>query len=755
MSLSKDSLFRGEWIFAKEYDYGEGDANYYQNDHNTILKKEFTVDNFEKASIYVASLGYYIVTLNGHRVGEDELNSDWTNYQKIVYYDEYDISNYLNDGINYLEIELGNGMYNPSPLKLFGKYNLREKLAEVGTPKVICDIAVDDKIILSSDKSWNWVNGNLLFNNLYLGETADLTYHDEELKPVLTVADRRNYLPSFIPKTKQCNRVSEYTFMENDEGIQIDFHEMISGYINIKFKAKKGDEVVITYSEYQVDGKLEFESSYAGSVGMVIENHHVTGGPGAPEKAIQTDRIICQEGVNEFINKFTYHSFRYALIKGITKEDLVDVEAIYVHTDLEFTGRVDCDNEFYNELYDAAIRTKLNNIHGVFEDCARERLAYGGDIVALAQSNLFVFDVKTMYQKTIVDFRIEQTENGGVPETAPFMGIGSNGTAYGEGPLLWQFVYPFLVVKNYQYYGDLEAVKTEYPYVKKLVDYLLTFDLATLANHCLGDHGSILTAGNFKTSTPDKVFTGYCTILLFVEYLLKIQGYLACQEDKYLDKYNEIKAEITANFQNDDMSFGDKTHTGYAFAIESGLGDTKLLVKQLANRIAADDYVLNSGIFGMSFIYDALNKYHYDDIIDAWLNKEEQPSFKFMLAKGSKILEEQFFNKYSSYNHAMFSSYVQWYYQGLAGIRVEDDAIGSNKLSFSPYFSKNMNKFNCSYQSNQGAIEVSWYRANDKVTYELELPEGLKDYQISFADNYEVLSESQNENHYTFEIKEN
>lgn len=753
MVLSKDNLFRGSWIYGNDFDYGLDDAGYYQNNHNTVLKKEFEVESFKEANFYIAALGYYILKINGKRVGDYELNSDWTDYQKIVYYDQYDISSYLKDGTNYLEIELGNGMYNPSPLKLFGKYNLREKLAEVGTPKIICDVEIDGEIFISSDDSWQYVSGNILFNNLYLGETVDFNYNDPIKKDVKAICDNRNYQPSFIPKVRRTRAVKGYDLAETANGLLVDFNEMISGFIKISFNSAKGNEVKIKYSEFKNGDELEYESSYAGSVGMVIEGHNITGGPGAPEKGIQTDLIIANEGVNEFENKFTYHSFRYALIEGLVAEDIIAMEAIYVHTDLEYTGKVKSDSEFYNDLYDAAIRTKLNNVHSVFEDCARERLAYGGDIVALAVSNLYAFDVEAMFKKTIIDYRVEQTENGGLPETAPFMGIGSNGTAYGEGPLLWQFVYPYLIVKNYQFYGDIETVSSEYPYCKKLVDYLLSFDLDELATHCLGDHGSVLTAGSFKTSTPDKLFTGYCSILMFVEYLIKMQNVLAIDSHEYQVKYDGIKDAITAKFENSDGSFGDATQTAYAFAIEAKLGETENLVRQLVAKIEADDHVINAGIFGMAFIYDVLNRNQYDEVIEKWLNRVEAPSFKNMLAKGSKVLEEQFFNKYSSYNHAMFSSYVQWYYQGLGGIRVDEDAVGCDSMSICPYFSKLVNEYECAFESRKGTVKVAWQRTGDNVECTIDLPVGLRECRIDISSRYVIIEENHSTDTHTYVVK--
>ena len=124
MVLNKDTLFRGKWIYGEDFDYGQEDAGYYQNHHNTILIKEFEIANFNCAKLYIAALGYYIVKINGIRVGDFELNSDWTNYSKVVYYDEYDIANHLKPGTNCLEIELGNGMYNPAPLRLFWKITI-------------------------------------------------------------------------------------------------------------------------------------------------------------------------------------------------------------------------------------------------------------------------------------------------------------------------------------------------------------------------------------------------------------------------------------------------------------------------------------------------------------------------------------------------------------------------------------------------------------------------------------------------------
>lgn len=164
-------LFNGQWIQGAYHDYGNEDELYYLDHPNPILYKSFNIEKVGKENLFrIAVLGYYVLYVNGKRVSKAELNNDWTNFTKCVYYDEYNLNDYLIDGENIIEIELGNGMYNPSPLKLFGKYNLRQRLAEVGEPKAICDLYIDQDVVLSSDASWNYRFGNYLFNNLYLGE---------------------------------------------------------------------------------------------------------------------------------------------------------------------------------------------------------------------------------------------------------------------------------------------------------------------------------------------------------------------------------------------------------------------------------------------------------------------------------------------------------------------------------------------------------------------------------------------------------
>ncbi|MEG0366633.1 MAG: family 78 glycoside hydrolase catalytic domain [Coprobacillus sp.] len=734
-NIYRNWSFQGKWIRGVDENYDN--QNYYADHPHTILRKEFDVVDNKEVTLCIACLGYYIVYINNKRVLDYELNSDWTVYSKRVYYDVLDISSYVQTGKNEIKVELGNGMYNPSPLRLFGKYNLREKLSEVGQPMFICDLIKNQEIILKSDQTWDVYHGNILFNNLYLGEKVNLNLEEFYVSNATSIDMDKYMVLSEIPKIR---RKQEVVYKKKIGNQIYDFEEMISGMINIKFHAEKGQIVTIRYSECIDGDTLNFTSSLAGSVGQKINDFVIKSGKGCPKKAIQTDTIICKDGLNVFTNKFTYHSFRYLDIQGIDHQDIEYLSANYVHTDLNQIGIIHTDNEFYNELYDSAMRTKLNNVHSVFEDCARERLGYGGDIVALATSNLYTFDLEKLYKKVIIDFRLEQTPAGGIVETAPYIGIQTNGTADKEGPILWQLVYPYLLYKHYQYYGDIELLKEEYPYVKKHLDYLLDYPLEKLVNCCIGDHGSILISGQFKKDTPDKLFLGYCTILLLLRYNISVFKTLNKDICHYQKEYDRIKQLTISRFLNNDGTFGEKTQSGYAFAVELELINPKELCQKFVNKIIDDNYTFNTGIFGMMLSYEVLNRYNYNEVIEQWLNKEDIPSYKAMLAGGNKALAELFIGKHLSYNHAMFASYQQWYYQGLAGIQIKEDAVGFNKVLLCPYFSKKVNQFECQIQTKQGLLASSWIRVNNEIIWTIEYPT-LMDIEIGLNNQYQKIEQ--------------
>lgn len=720
------NLFTGLWLTQLKSNYDQNDKNYYIQSSSIVYEKKFILSKVTRMKARICCLGYYIIKVNNHLITKDVLNNDWTCYSKRKYYEEYDISDYINIGQNIITVELGNGMYNPAPLRFFGKHNFREHL-DVGEPKFILNIICENHILVKTDKTWKAYTGNLKFNNIYLGEISDAKFAGKEVKYKLqkiSQNDRNSFMKSFIPKCKEFTAVLPKQIHElTHDKLLVDFGQIISGFIKLKVNLQAPKEIKLTYCESKDDnGNLDFTSSYAGGIGRT----GVFGGPGSPRKALEIDKIFAPIGESLFKNKFTFHSFRYVIIQGIDNSNISLIQAIPVHTDLKQIGKVDIQNDFLTQLFNAGLRTRLNNIHSVFEDCARERLQYGGDIVALSTSMFYTFDLSQFNKKVIDDFILSQTRKGGIPETAPYVGIHTQGTDEKEGPLLWQLVLPYLTYRYYQFYGDIDFIKYVYKYIKKQYDYFKTWQLNDLAQHCIGDHGSPTITGEFY-STPDKLFIGYCTILLFNEINLKLAKIINQDTSMLENDNNKIRQEIHQLFANDDGSFGDKTETSSIFALILHLGNTEKLKNRIVNNIKSNNYTLSSGIFGQSLLYTELHQLGCDDIIYNWLTNNTKLGFKWMLHSGNQVLKEQFIHHVNSdsANHAMFSSYLKWYFEAIGGISLENNTAAFSKIILNPYFNKEMGNTQISINTIHGLISVITNYDNG-LLYQVTLPKKIQ-----------------------------
>ena len=727
-------LFGGaSWIAGEPFEYGEDDRGYYEDHPNHVVSCSFDVPSVNgPVMLNIAVLGYARVLVNGRALPGVELLGHWTRFDACVYADAIDVSGLVRPGKNELRIELGNGFYNPAPITLFGKYNLRERLACVGTPAVLASVTCAGACLVASGPTWMCVDGSLLFNNPYLGERRVLknaAHAAANPRPVTVyaAADAYHLEPNPAPLVMRAGECEPVCVTDTPAGAVLDFGKMVEGVLSIDFLAAAGQQIELRYAEVERDGVLHFDPNLAGLVGVETPRGMCPGGPGAPERAYQRDVLTCAEGANSYTCSFTYHSFRYVEARGLRAADIVRARAIPVHNAVRAIGAFTCDSQDFMALLDAAARTKLNNMHDVLEDCSRERFGYGGDMIALSTSNAYLFDMEGMLDKTLADMHRDQTERGGIPETAPFMGIGSNGPAYGEGPLLWQVAYPYLACAVDRVWGRRDLLEREWDGIRRFGDYLLGFDAAELAAHCLGDHGSISTGEDFKSGTPDKEFTGWCAILWGVLCVAEAAERLGERTDaeRYVAAAEKLRAQIRERFGRADGLFGEGSQTALAFAGMLGLGDAPELAEKLARAIEAAGGVFNTGIFGTMLAFELLGRCRHNDVIESWLTRCEEPSLLSMLAAGSGALAEQFYESMSSYDHAMFSSYAQWFYQGLAGIRVADDARGCDKVEIAPYFSHAVDDVACSWHVPAGELRVAWRRLGRRVHLEVTVPQGV------------------------------
>lgn len=153
------------------------DSLFYLDNPSPLFRKEFTPDNnIENAKLYITAAGYYRASINGTPIGKNVLDPAWTDFSKRIYYSEYDVTSLINDGYNCLGVSLGNGFYNPLPLRKWGRRNLRTDLT-VGKPTFLAKLLINYKNGKSeeivTDSTWKYAYGPIMKNSVYLGVAYD------------------------------------------------------------------------------------------------------------------------------------------------------------------------------------------------------------------------------------------------------------------------------------------------------------------------------------------------------------------------------------------------------------------------------------------------------------------------------------------------------------------------------------------------------------------------------------------------------
>ncbi|RVT62763.1 family 78 glycoside hydrolase catalytic domain [Niallia taxi] len=738
-------LTNANWITRKDNPI-EKEYEFYKDKPNIVLSKEFINSDDGNTFLDICGLGYYNVLINGKAINSYYLNSDVTNYDKAVYFDTYKIDDFLNSGINTITVVLANGWYNSAPILLLKKYNVRKQMS-TGKPCLIAQISKVGKngqqVITQTDSSWKSNLGNYLFDNIYIGERINFRekYPQEKWKrevdchTVCIPGPSGSLIPSRIPKINRGKKHEPKSILKMGKGYLIEFDQIISGHFGCELTASIASDINIKYAEVLTNNELDYASSLAGYYGADATDY----GYKEDSPTIQEDTLFLAKGKNEFENQFTYHSFKFAYITSNNLEaiQIENIHAYSVHTAMESSSTFTCSNKWLEELHNAAIETKLNNIHSYYEDCPRERLGYGGDIVALIESQVYSFESKLLLEKVLNDFELEQSSDGGITQTAPFMGIQTHGPSNKAGSLGWQYVYPTIIRKLMKHYGTPEQ-KFNKDSINKHITYLLNFDYDYIKHCCLGDWGSMETTIIKGKETPiDKEFCSAVFFLLNLQeyYLLLSELNIENTEELELiknlsEKIADTKDNIVKDFYNEKGYFQTGSQSSYLFALKAGIcPDYQLTYNQFISQIVSDNNVVKAGIFGMSWLYEIVEKKDYKYIYN-WLCSREYPSYYSMLESGNGILSEYFIedkDKFinSSKNHAMFSSYTPWFFHALLGIEISNRAKNSDKLTVNPYFPEDMEFAKGSLKTSRGEITSSWSRKPKFIEFEITVPKSI------------------------------
>jgi alpha-L-rhamnosidase len=737
MGLLSPQDWQAQWLNDGKSN-PEKDADFYQEDPAPLFRKEFMLPKtVARARLYVSGLGYYEASLNGKRVGDQVLDSGWTRYSERALYSTYDVTSQVRRGANCIGVMLGNGWYNPLPLRMWGHLNLREHLP-VGRPRFIAHLEIEfadgTRESVVSDSTWKVGKGPIRFNSIYLGEVYDARrevagwdrpgFDDSSWRrPGIATEPIGQLRAQSQPPIRVTKTLKPARLTEPKPGVFIfDFGQNFAGWAKLKLSAPAGAKVVLRYGELlNPDGALNPMTSVAGQ----IKGTHKTkdgreesvGGPGAPAVAWQSDTYVAKgKGVESYTPRFTFHAFRYVELTGLSgKPSREAVTGLRLNADVERVGSFECSNAQLNRIQDLCDWTFLSNLFSVQSDCPhRERFGYGGDLAATSEAFMMNYDMATFYAKAVRDWQDSAQPDGMLTDTAPFVGIQYCGIA-------WAMVHPLVQRQRYQYYGDRQLIEEQYETARRWLDLEAQANPNGIVEEGLSDHEGLAPA-------PAMVTPLFAASAGTVSELAAILG----REDeaqKYERLFEQIRKAYLERFLDQSSGkVGPGTQASQAFALYLNLlpeeqrpAALQFLLDDI--RLRHDGH-LSTGIFGTKFILDLLSRAGEADLASTIVNQKTYPGWGYMLENGVTTLWEHWEGSDNTYshNHPMFGSVSEWFYHWLGGIQPAPDAVGFDRIIIRPQLVKDLNWVRCSYNSVRGTIDSNWKRDGNRLKLEVEIP---------------------------------
>ncbi|MFC1716078.1 family 78 glycoside hydrolase catalytic domain [Candidatus Poribacteria bacterium] len=730
MALLNDGDWAGEWLNDGK-SVPERDKEFYEDDPAPLFRKEFSISKeVKRARLYITGLGYYEASINGQRVGDHVLDPGWTNYSKRVLYSVYDVTDDLQRGGNCIGVMLGNGWYNPLPLRMWGRRNLCEYLPP-GRPRFIAQLNIGfadgSSQSIWTDTSWKVHDGPILRNNVYLGEVYDARNEierwdqpdldDAAWNQAQVASEPAGRLQAqFQPPIKITATLKPVEITEPEPGTYIfDFGQNFAGWVCIRMIGTVGRTVRLRYGELlNVDGTLNVMTSVCGQI-----KRKKMGGPGSPEIAYQSDTYIAKgAGPETYTPRFTFRGFRYVELTGYLGDPTLEsLEGLRLNTAVDEVGSFECSNDMLNRIQEITCWTFLSNIFSVQSDCPhREKFGYGGDIAVNSDAFMLNFDMANFYAKAVRDWHDAALPDGMLTDTAPFVGIQYCGVA-------WALAHPLLLYQLYQYYGNSRLLEEQYQTASQWLDLVTSQNPDHIIQDGLSDH-----EGLEEMPSPQMVTPLYHYSARLLSHLAGTLG-LKDDQERYATLAQEIRDAYIQKFLEPGTGKIDPgTQASQAFALYLDLvpqEEKQAVADYLINRIN-DEHKghLSTGIFGTKYLLHVLSELGYTDVAYSIVDQRSFPGWGFMLENDATTLWEHwdFSDNTYSHNHPMFGSVSEWFYRWLAGIQPHPDAAGFDRIIIKPQVVDGLNWVKSHYDSIRGRIVSEWRCENGRFTLDVTIP---------------------------------
>ena len=229
-----------------------------------LFRKEFTLSEIKEARIFVQSPGFARYYINGKDITDDLFISAVSDYTKILWYNEYDVTHLLQKGQNVIAVIAGNGFLNES-FETNWNYHIAKWR---DAPQFILRLCIDGETALVSDGSWkcSLEHSHIIYNHLRSGEYWDMrkkddawmtaSFDDSDWQYAIIRSEpiTGRLIPTTCQPVREVERIAPVKITKTARGYLADFGKTVSGYLDVCLCEEHGREIIFYYAE-DIDGE--------------------------------------------------------------------------------------------------------------------------------------------------------------------------------------------------------------------------------------------------------------------------------------------------------------------------------------------------------------------------------------------------------------------------------------------------------------------------------------------------------------------
>ncbi len=734
---------------AKEY------CTYEKHIPAPYLRKKFILKNApESADVIVSGLGFYRLFINGKEITKGYLAPYISNSDQIVYFDRYDVKEYLVEGENVISAILGNGMQNA-----VGGFVWDFHLAEFrSAPKLALRLTADGAVT-ETDESWKCAQSPIFFDDLRSGcfydaqkeivgwnkigfddskwqntfyaATPKGEYRFCEAEPIRVCAEikpvefHKNTYKFFVSGSdnrrdevtgeKVIKSVDYQTFTDDTDGYLYDFGINSAGVYRLRIKGERGQRIVIQAIEHLDEaGNAQFTN---------IGNFYPTGYG-------QRDVYILKgEGEEEFVPSFTYHGCRYYHVSGITEEQATSELLTYLemHSDFADMGGFHCSDDMMNRLQEMCVRSAKSNFYYFPTDCPhREKNGWTGDASYSAEYMLQNFDAQKSFLEWERNIVKSLNTEGALPGIVPTTGWGYH---WGNGPA-WDRIIAYLPYYTYIYTGNKQILEESAEGIFTYLNYLITKKTEKeLFDFGLGDWAP---PGVNNEDSPAPIYlTNSIMVMSVCEKSAYIFAELGLNKEKaFAEKlYAETKAAIRKHCIDFESFTADgKCQTSQSMCIFYDVfekDEKSHAFKRLLEFIEEKGGHFDSGYLGNRVIFHTLAEFGETELALDMITRPDWPSYAYpVITFGATTIWESYHQtQKNSLNHHFYGDISNFFIKRISGLNINPNKNNINEFLIKPYFIEKLTFAESFYNMSCGRVSVKWEKNNENIFLYVDAPE--------------------------------